>query len=145
MGKKKELTVEERLIEERKNCLQNIKDRIKHLNEPTYNFEIANIVKYGAFDISIVKEILFDGKAYGLLCTSADNNSENQHYRIGLWTDVRPLTNVDTDFSRNQDVKINFLNSDIESLIHKYYYFGIDMNPEYQRGYVWTLEDKQQY
>lgn len=40
-------------------------------------------------------------------------------------------------------MKLYFINSNIESLIHKHYYFGVDFNPDYQRGYVWTQEDKE--
>ena len=40
-------------------------------------------------------------------------------------------------------MRIDFVNSTIESLIHKYYAFGINMNPDYQRDYVWELSDKQ--
>ena len=56
--------------------------------------------------------------------------------------DIRAIKHNDSNFSKNQDVRINFNNSTIESLLHTYYNFGINMNPDYQRDYVWTMEDK---
>lgn len=143
----KELTIEEQLQKERENELSFIKDEVPHLNEPTYRFEIGDKVEYGALKDCTVKEVLYDGKVYGLHCISTEENYGNPYdrevYRVAGWTSVRPLTNGDSKFSKNQNVKINFNNSIIESLIHKYYAFGVDMNPEYQRGYVWKSEDKQ--
>lgn len=143
----KELTIEEQLQKERENGLSFIKDEVPHLNEPTYRFEVGDKVKYGALKDCTVKEVLYDGKVYGLHCIATEENYGNPYdrevYRVAGWTSVRPLTGGDSKFSKNQDVKINFVNSMIESLIHKYYAFGVDMNPEYQRGYVWELEDKQ--
>lgn len=143
----KELTIKEQLQQERENGINFIKDEVQHLNEPTYKFKIGDKVKYGALKDCTVKEVLYDGKVYGLHCISTEKNYENPYdrevYRVARWTSVRPLTNGDSKFSKNQNVKINFNNSMIKSLIHKYYAFGVDMNPEYQRGYVWELEDKQ--
>ena len=42
-----------------------------------------------------------------------------------------------------KNIDINFINSSIESLIFKYYNFGIDLDPDYQRGYVWAKKDKE--
>lgn len=33
-------------------------------------------------------------------------------------------------------------NDDMISLLHMYYYFGVDMEPDYQRGSVWNDEDR---
>lgn len=41
------------------------------------------------------------------------------------------------------DARISFHNAHLETLPHLYYFSGIDMNPSYQRGFVWNLEDKQ--
>ena len=143
----KELTTEEQKKIDKENGLNFIKDKLQHLNEPTYKFEIGEKVSYGNFKDCTVEEILYDGKVYGLRCIATEKNHGNPYdrevYRVVEWTSVRPLANGDSKFSKNQDVIINFSNTTIESLIHKYYAFGVDMNPEYQRGYVWELEDKQ--
>lgn len=143
----KELTIEEQLKRERERELNYIEDRVQHFNEPTYKFQIGEKVAYGNLKDCTVEEILHGGKVYGLHCISTEENYgktyDKEVYRVAGWTSIRPLTNGSTNFSKNQNVRINFNNSSIASLIHNYYAFGIDMNPEYQRGYVWELEDKQ--
>ena len=143
---KKELTLEERLEQERDRELSFIEDRVQYINEPTYSFNIGDEVIYGSLKKSVIKEVLYDGKVYGLLCTATDNNYGNpydyQTYRIVAWMDIRVIKQNESNFAKNQDLRINFNNSTIESLIHTYYNFGINMNPDYQRDYVWAIEDK---
>ena len=115
----KELTIEEQLQKERENELNFIKDEVPHLNEPTYRFEIGDKVKYGALKDCTVKEVLYDGKVYGLHCISTEENYGNPYdrevYRVVGWTSVRPLTNGDSRFSKNQNVKILCIWSRYES------------------------------
>lgn len=147
MAKKKELTVEEKLIQEKQNALNNIERELAYINEPSYLFNLGDKVRYGNLKESIVDEILYDGKVYGLKCIATNNNYGHPYdyetYRVVSWTEIRPLEHGDTSFAENQDVKLYFNNSHIESLIHKHYHFGVDFNPDYQRGYVWTQEDKE--
>lgn len=144
---KKELTIEEKLEIEKQRGLDNIEEEKIHFNEPTYEFEIGDRVIYGALKESIVDYISDDKKVYGLRCIATDNNYGNpydyQTYRICGWHEIRPITHGTTNFGSNQDVRINFINSEIHNLIHKYYSFGVNMNPDYQRDYVWELSDKQ--
>jgi hypothetical protein len=140
-------TVEEQLIEERERSLSFNKDKFKNLNDPTYFFKIGDKVKFGALKESVVEEILFDGKVYGLHCIATNTNYGNPYdyetYNVVGWTDIRPIEYGDTNFAKNQDIKIYFNNSTIESLLHKYYSNGIDMTPDYQRDYVWEQDDKE--
>ena len=39
--------------------------------------------------------------------------------------------------------RVSFSNQQISSLIHQHYFFGVDYNPEYQRGLVWNQEDNE--
>lgn len=144
---KKELTIEEKLAREKEQGLSMIEREIPFLNTPTYSFAIGDKVIYGSLKESIVDEILFDEKVYGLRCIAVANNYgkpyEYETYRVVAWTEVRPIECGDTDFSENQNIKLYYNNSELHSLIHSYYSFGIDMNPDYQRGYVWGQEDKE--
>ncbi len=150
MAKKKvdkELTIEEKLQQEKESGLKQIQEELSHLNEPSYLFNIGDKVKYGNLKESIVDMVLHDGKVYGLKCVATNNNYGNPYdyetYRVAMWTEVRPLENGNTKFAENQNVRLYFNNSHIESLIHKNYHFGIDFNPDYQRGYVWEQKDKE--
>lgn len=144
---KKELTIEEKLEQEKRSGLRNIENELSHINEPSYSFDVGDKVKYGAMKECVVDEVLYDDKVYGLKCIATNNNYGNSYdyetYRVVMWTEVRPLESGDTTFAENQDVKLYFNNSTIDSLIHKHYHFGIDFNPDYQRGYVWEQEDKE--
>lgn len=150
MARKKkevELTPEEKLAQEKERGLSHIKNEIPHINEPTYRFNIGDKVSYGALKEAVVDEIFYDGKVYGLKCIAVENNYgrpyEHEVYRVTTWTEVRPLANGDTNFAENQNLRIHFNNSTVESLIRKHYFFGVDFDPEYQRGYVWSPEDKE--
>ena len=144
---KKEQTVEERLLAERKRELSNIERKLQFFNEPTYFFSVGEEVTYGALKKSVVDEIFYDGKAYGLICDAVDNNYghpiEYKTYRVAAWHEVRPCNNKSTSFAKNQDVMISFNNTTIEGLLYRKYFSGVDFNPEYQRGYVWELKDKE--
>lgn len=150
MAKKKvvkELTPEEKLQNEKQRGIENIQRELAYINEPTYSFNIGDEVIYGSLKQSIVDDILYDGKVYGLKCIATDHNYGNPYdyetYRIVSWVNIRPFTHSNTNFAENQDIRISFNNSTIEHLIHHHYHFGIDFNPEYQRGYVWEQKDKE--
>lgn len=147
MARRKELTAEEKLEQTKQNELSNIKRELPYINEPSYRFNIGDKVRYGAIKESIVDEILYDGKVYGLKCVVTDNNYgkpfDYEAYRVVSWMQIRPIGYGDTDFTENEDVRMHFNNSTIEHLIYMHYHFGIDFNPDYQRGYVWTQEDKE--
>ena len=130
---------------ERKCGMQLLENEIPFLGEPTYFFNIGDEVSFGAMLSATVKEVLFDGKIYGMLCTyKIERTSEiAECYRVAAWHDVRPLTNGTTDFTKNEDIKLYFNNSTIESLLNKHFHFGVDFTPDYQRDYVWTDEDKE--
>lgn len=62
-------------------------------------------------------------------------------YSVYHWRHVFPiLEHAEViEFTKSN---ISYYNQCLESLISKYFVFGIDMNPEYQRGLVWTEEQK---
>lgn len=147
MARRKELTAEEKLEQKKQDGLNNIKREVPYINEPSYRFNVGDKVCYGAMKESIIDEVLYDGKVYGLKCIATDNNYgrpyDYETYRVIPWMQIRPIGYGDTDFTENEDVRLNFNNSNIEHLIQMHYHFGIDFNPDYQRGYVWTQEDKE--
>lgn len=146
-AEKKELTIEDKLQKEKEHGLSNIERELPFINEPSYSFNIGDEVRYGNLKQSIVDEVLYDGKVYGLKCIATEHNYgrpyDYETYRVVSWTEIRPMTVGVTNFAENQDVRLYYNNSHIESLIHKHYHFGIDFNPDYQRGYVWDQKDKE--
>jgi hypothetical protein len=65
----------------------------------------------------------------------------NPHYRPVHWSHVFPVVAepMTIDFVESD---VNYSNTCISGLLMKYFKFGIDMNPEYQRGNVWTEEQQ---
>lgn len=150
MAKKKiekELNIAEKLQREKENELKNIEKELQFINTPSYFFNVGDKVIYGTLKESIVDEILHDGKIYGLKCITTNHNYGNPYdydtYRVVSWTEIRPIDVGNTNFAENQDVRLYYNSSNIGSLIHKHYHFGIDFNPDYQRGYVWDQKDKE--
>jgi RNAse (barnase) inhibitor barstar len=114
-----------------------------------YDFKVGEDVIYGNHEDVKVEEILMDGKllhlskhdrgtTYG---KAWDNNRRLPILR--WWIDVDPVSTVeDTHFNRPR-VHTNYTQSGLDSLVHKVYHRGLIDSPDYQRDYVWTLEDKQ--
>lgn len=151
MGKKKiqkELTKEEKLQQEKERGIEQIQRELPFINTPSYFFNVGDKVSYGAIKESVVEDILYDGKVYVLKCVATNNNYgrpyDYETYRVTSWTNVRPICpDNDTNFSENQDVRLDYYNSTIESLLRRNYAFGIDFDPDYQREYVWDAKDKE--
>ena len=148
MAKKKELTKEEKFKREKESGLRNIEEKVPYLNTPSYFFGVGEKVSHGSLKESVVKEVLYDGKVYVLECIETDDNYgdpfDYETYRVAPWVEVRPICNsTDTNFSENQDVRLDYHSSSIEGLLLKKYGFGIDFDPDYQRGYVWDETDKE--
>ena len=145
MRKKKELTEEERLAVERERALSFLEENLPFINEPTYHFNIGDVVVYGNLENPTVTEIFHEGKAYGLTCIGKvqDSKGKEKTYHVVPWMRIRPVVHGTTNFSENQNVRLEFNNSNLESLLHYYYFFGIDTNPDYQRGYVWEKGDQE--
>lgn len=148
MARKKELTIEGKLQIAKENGLRDIERKIQFLNTPSYFFNVGDKVSYGALKESVVEEVLYDGKAYVLKCIATNNNYGKPYdydtYRVASWVNVRPIGYIaDTNFSENQYIRLDFYNSAIESLLIRNYSSGIDLEPDYQRGYVWEQKDKE--
>lgn len=146
--KKVELTTEQKLEQSRLSALRDVEEFIQYMNEPTYRYNVGDKVLYGAMKESTVEQVLYDGKAYLLHCVATDNNYgkpyDYETYRGVKWVDVRPsCKDNDTHFTSKDAIELHFMNQTIESLIHKVYSFGVDMNPDYQRGLVWDSADKE--
>ena len=110
--------------------------------EPTYRFEVGDSVKVGALDDPYIKEVLYDGKAY--IVEYKNKKTGEAEENTFVWHSVRPEKNIRNEsFIQNEDVQIFFQNQTVESLLHFALFFGVDMSPDYQRGFVWTDDDRE--
>lgn len=123
---------------------------------PTRQFEIGESVVWGHHNNTVVLEKELEGQIY-LTHTDSVKEADRESYQREShtistqwqsWVDLTKIFDVEEarareKFSVKDDVNLQFLQSTINSFDTYVYHFGIDMNPDYQRGLVWSLEDKQ--
>lgn len=152
MAKKKEvknkLTPEELAEQNRQSRLRDIRSRLSIIPEPTYKFNVGDRVEIGNLEDVYVIEILDNGKIYGIDYSTTDTNYGNpikhEHQRMYvIWIDIRKFQdNNDESLINNEDIRLYYSQRDMHDIFSKAYHFGINFEPEYQREFVWSLEDK---
>jgi len=114
----------------------------------TYSFKAGEEVKYGAVTKTVVLEVFDGGLYYKIEKTSVPGaHSREKETKVDIdyvhWTVLRPVTGNSTEILCEKDeFHLSYMQQDIDSLLHKHYYFGVDMDPEYQRDHVWDIDDK---
>lgn len=145
--KKAELTFEERQQENIKSELQRLQKDFEYIPEPTYKYKIGDNVRIGNLKDATIDGIVDDGKFYIIDYASINNNYGNpiitEHLKgIWLWTELRVFNDNKNSFIKNNDIRVNYSQRTIDSLFNHAYHFGFELDPIYQRGLVWKLEDK---
>jgi hypothetical protein len=145
MGKKREIITEEQL---RSNRLSNATLGLKYIKNPTFFFNVGDEVSVGSLNNVIVIGVLFDGAIYEVEYDYTDTNYGNPIRKHGSnffsWHELRRKhKDDDHGLIKNSDIFLRYSTRAISDIVSKRYAFGIDFNAVYQRGYVWTLEDKQ--
>lgn len=148
MAKKKVHTQEELLKIKLENAYNNIKDEIKFIPEPTIQYKIGQQVCIGSLKDCVIEDILEDGKIYLIDYTHFNNNYGNpietpNEKMYVKWFNISTGVIGDSQFTKLDDIKINYSQMSINSLFTKVYSFGVNFEPEYQRDYVWELKDKE--
>ena len=113
----------------------------KQAGEPSYRFAVGDKVQVGHLLNCVVDEILEGGYMY--LIRSGANCDD---YSCWAWTSVRPLDNGNsTHFAKRNSAlsRLHYSNRSMYSLLSFQYLFGVDFNPDYQRGSVWDEEDRE--
>lgn len=108
---------------------------------PTYRFAVGDKVQVGHLQNCVVDEVLKDGALYLI---RSGPNSDN--YACWAWTSVRPFDDNNTTQFANRDsalARLHYSNRSVYSLLCYQYLFGVDFNPDYQRGEVWDDDDRQ--
>ena len=111
--------------------------------EPTYSYQIGDRVRIGNLQNCVIDDIT-SYKGLVLYGFTYDKDRE-KCYMYDPWYRVRPYYEKDkeTTFTKENNVRIRFYNTSLESLLNKFYLSGVDMNPFYQRDYVWDDQDKE--
>lgn len=120
--------------------------------KPTRFYEIGEEVYYGSHDKAVIIDVFGDHEAYEVEVSNerkpyswSEETYTEVKKTITAWHRMLPISSMDSDmpqFAHEDTMRIQFSQRDIEGLIGLFYTFGVDMDPEYQRGHVWELEDK---
>ena len=120
--------------------------RQRGFGNPTYEFKVGDQVRVGNLKDCVIKEkTSYKGNCiYGYTFNDASMNN-NVGFQYSPWYHIRPyeIGRGETAFSKEDSVRIQFYNTSLESLLNKFYLSGVDMNPVYQRDYVWDDKDKE--
>lgn len=147
MPRRKTISAEEREKAQHAFEFSETKKQAQYLPEPSYLFNVGNAVALGNLrDVKVI-EVFDGGRFYELSYTSVDTNwgkpitTENQK-RYATWLEIRPLVeDVDHKLIKNDDLQLRYGQTALQSFLGKLYYFRVDMNPEYQRDFVWSPDD----
>ena len=117
----------------------------KRAGSPTREFQKGEAVRYGGWLSSVIRERCEDGLYYEVESVAETKGSEPPRTQVSFvpWVNLLPLKVGDTAFASNEDIRLNYHNASVESLLHKHLLFGVDFEPEYQRGLVWDEKDKE--
>ena len=122
-----------------------------YMSEPTREFEIGQRVVLGGLEHPIITWKSEDKKVYKVSYLPRKPYSRPDEYLDRVenenefpWFDIFSFENKNTNFAK-KSFNFNVFSQTVQSLLNRYYHSGINMDPEYQRGYVWSQEDKELY
>ncbi len=96
--------------------------------------------KFRLYDTTIltVEEVLYDNKVISYI-------NFNGILKYALSMDMLLVEHSSTSVFTKAWANISTYNTDLSSIYSKVFYFGLDINPPYQRDLVWSLENKKAY
>lgn len=121
---------------------------------PTWSFASGETVRFGNLVDCRIEAVEDGGKTYLLSFANVvakdcqDNRSIKEDVmprlpRLADWYDVLPVTEPRaTSFGRESRIGTNYSQQMLESLVFMARRNGLNVTPDFQRDYVWTLDDK---
>jgi hypothetical protein len=123
-----------------------ITNEMKYIPENNRKFEIGEKVQIGNLEDCIIEEKLFDEKCYLVKYSRTDREIKTENLlNVWNWMTIHKINRNENKevFTQNENIQLNYQQRDLsDAILGTFYHFGIDMNPEYQRDYVWELDDK---
>jgi len=117
--------------------------------EPTRYWEVGERVQYGNHEnaevLEVADEQFYLVRIWGM--KKEQHGSNYYPYETIHWEpwwrleDEIDIVDRGAPLSYRDDVRIIYMNSTISGLIHMHYN-GMDYEPEYQRGHVWTMKQR---
>jgi len=157
---KKKMTPTDKRLRDRKKMIKHEREllerelhdiRSKVIPEPAYLHKVGDRVVYGAYDYTEIMEVVDDGKFYRChSCTISRNTNrgdvwhEKQHYET--WYNLIAYKDYEDWPERiveDKDIHFNYMQRDLIGVMGMMFSsYGLDLDPEYQRGNVWTMPQK---
>jgi hypothetical protein len=113
---------------------------------PTRLFEIDERVQFGHHNEVYIREIYENGLYYKIesigVKRDRDKPAANEFHLVEWYELYKYDQNKLTCFAQEEKFRITYSNSSIDSLLHMIYHAGVDFDVEYQRDYVWNMQDK---
>jgi len=142
---------ENKRLKHEKQILETDLKETKEMNipSPAYLHKVGDRVVYGAWDFTKILEIFDGGKYYKCFSSTTNRNtnrgtvySEKEHYET--WYNLEIYrTKFPERLEEDEDIRFNYMQRDMIGLLSMMFdKYGIDLDPEYQRGNVWTREQK---
>lgn len=155
---RKKLTEEQKAKRDLKKKVKNLKHHIERdmfeikrlvIPEPAYTFKVGDRIVYGNWIWTGILEKYDNGKYYKCFSVTVNHNTNRGKvvsykihvvawYEMGFYKTEEEIKSIKR-FEENQDVRFNYQQRDLISLLNMMVReYGIDLEPEYQRGNVWS-------
>jgi hypothetical protein len=129
-------------------AVYNMQHKYEHgfIPKPTRTFNVGDNVVYGSHPNTVVVATHCDNHFYSIKCT--DNKlvrgvaSPHEDYQVVAWMDLFPVRHKDTNFA-TESMPYSYTQRAIEGILSIAYNFGLDLDPDYQRGLEWSDGDRQ--
>lgn len=150
---KKSIAKEKAATQLEKNLQNNIKWKIEndHIPPATVFYDVGEKIIFGSHENAEILEIYAEHRVYKIRTYGNYNSYGKLEYREGMyivsWLDIKKFRTEEQNsiipvFSKKDDLNLQYYQSDISGLLNTHYNAGIDLEPDYQRGLIWTMEDK---
>ncbi len=120
----------------------------KRIPEPTYFHKIGDVVGYGSWAYTEILDILDGGKIYKCFSCTMHNNYGNPVYgdkiHFEAWYNLSFLKEDWPErVEEDDDIFFHYSQRDLSGILaYMTSSYGIDLNPDYQRGNVWNETQK---
>lgn len=139
------LTREQLIAEAFKNCREFAENALPDAIPEHLNFKIGDSVEVGQLQNLVISDIqapLVLLENTNPLKDAKSNNSKE--FMVYHWSEMVLHKNIRNEsFSTNATYRITYSNAQLDSLLASVTRRGINESTDFQRGYVWTLSDKQ--
>lgn len=121
--------------------------RQQFTNEPTVFYKVGDRVIHGNIKESHVTEVLDGGKILLLHQIVTEHNYgkpfDTERDMYVQWHNVTPYRVwKDEEQIKHERFLLQYYHTELRGLLGKVYHFGVDFDPNYQRGLVWEPRDK---